>query len=261
MFALSFSMMYNIKYRYAVKGEIEMFGLKSEDFYLIIEILKKYSQKIEWVKIFGSRARGDFKKISDIDLAISLKNDILLELKDEFAESNLQYTVDIVNYKNIGNMKLKEYIDREGKFIFLTDTEGRIIMTEGKLLDKLQDFFKALEKLERALEKDPKIDDLYLDATIQRFEFVYELSWKLMKGYLEYNGTEVTSPRETFREGFKNGIIDDASDWIKMMENRNRTSHTYDEGTAWEIYGKIKNEYIKMFKKFAEVMDKKIKLN
>ncbi|MGL5965052.1 MAG: nucleotidyltransferase domain-containing protein, partial [Fusobacteriaceae bacterium] len=66
-----------------------MFGLKENEFYLIIDILKKYIKEIEWVKIFGSRARGDFKKYSDIDLAIVLKKDILLELKNEFVESDL----------------------------------------------------------------------------------------------------------------------------------------------------------------------------
>lgn len=236
-----------------------MFGLKEEEFYLMIEILKKYSREIEWVKIFGSRARGDFKNYSDIDLAINFKEDTILEIKDKFSESNLQYGVDIVDYKKIGNMKLKECIDNEGKTIFLTDNKGRIMVIEAKLINKLEDFFKALEKLGRALEKNPEIDDLYLDATIQRFEFVYELSWKLMKSYLEYNGIEATSPRETFRESFKNGTIDNASDWIKMMENRNRTSHTYDEGIAWEIYGKVKNEYFEMFKEFSKIIEKKIR--
>ncbi|MGL4404074.1 MAG: PD-(D/E)XK nuclease family transposase [Fusobacteriaceae bacterium] len=37
-----------------------MFGLKESEFYLIIDILKIYSKEIDWVKIFGSRARGDF---------------------------------------------------------------------------------------------------------------------------------------------------------------------------------------------------------
>ncbi|MGL5964775.1 MAG: nucleotidyltransferase substrate binding protein, partial [Fusobacteriaceae bacterium] len=174
-------------------------------------------------------------------------------------ESDLPFTIDVVDYKKIKNEKLKNYIDKDGKIIFLTNDRGEIVMNEGKLFDKLEDFFRALKKLMKVIEKDPKIDDAYLDATIQRFEFVYELSWKLMKSYLDYNGVGVTSPRETFRESFKSGIIDDATQWIKMMENRNRTSHTYDEATAWEIYEKIKKEYIELFQQFSITINEKIK--
>ncbi|MGL4402655.1 MAG: nucleotidyltransferase family protein [Fusobacteriaceae bacterium] len=48
-------------------------------------------------KIFGSRARGDFKKYSDIDLAVVFRKDILLELTDNFKESNLQFIVDVID--------------------------------------------------------------------------------------------------------------------------------------------------------------------
>ena len=66
-----------------------MYGLSENDFFLIIDILKKYKEKIEWVKIFGSRARGDFKKYSDVDLAISLRyKNIMSDIKNEFYESN-----------------------------------------------------------------------------------------------------------------------------------------------------------------------------
>ncbi|MGL5577661.1 MAG: nucleotidyltransferase family protein [Fusobacteriaceae bacterium] len=78
-----------------------MFGLKESEFYLIIDILKIYSKEIEWVKIFGSRARGDFKNYSDIDLAVAFRKDIILELTDNFKESNLQFTVDVIDYKKL----------------------------------------------------------------------------------------------------------------------------------------------------------------
>lgn len=42
---------------------------------------------------------------------------------------------------------------------------------------------------------------MYLDATIQRFEFCFELAWKLMKTVLEYEGIEANSPRSCIREG------------------------------------------------------------
>lgn len=131
-------------------------------------------------------------------------------------------------------------------------------MNENKLKDKLEDYKKALKKLKIALEKDPHVDEIYLDGTIQRFKFVYELSWKLMKNYLEYQGIEVSSPRETFREGFKSNLIEDATQWINLMQNKNRTSHTYNEETAWDIYDKIKTEYIYLFESFLISISNKI---
>ena len=131
-------------------------------------------------------------------------------------------------------------------------------VSKDMLMLKFETLKKMLKKLEAALEKDAHLDELYLDGTIQRFEFVYELSWKLMKSYLEYQGTEVVNPRETFREGFKDGIISDATEWINLMINRNKTSHTYKEETAWDIYDKIKSEYIVLFKNFEKEMREKL---
>lgn len=131
-------------------------------------------------------------------------------------------------------------------------------VSKDMLMLKFETLKKMLKKLEAALEKDAHLDELYLDGTIQRFEFVYELSWKLMKSYLEYQGTEVVSPRETFREGFKDSIISDATEWINLMINRNKTSHTYKEETAWDIYDKIKSEYIVLFKNFEKEMREKL---
>lgn len=131
-------------------------------------------------------------------------------------------------------------------------------VSKDMLMLKFETLKKMLKKLEAALEKDAHLDELYLDGTIQRFEFVYELSWKLMKSYLEYQGTEVVSPRETFREGFKDGMISDATEWINLMINRNKTSHTYKEETAWDIYDKIKSEYIVLFKNFEKEMREKL---
>ncbi len=238
-----------------------MYGLTEKEFYKIIEILKSYSKEIEWVKIFGSRARGDYKKASDIDLAIKFREDKLLDLKDELYKTSLPYTTDIIDYKKNTNENLKKFIDKEGYIIFLTDERGKVIMNQNKLKLKLENLRKALGRLEDSLKKDPHEDDLYLDGTIQRFEFVFELSWKLMKGYLEYDGIEVNSPRGAFREAFKVELIEDGTAWIKMMENRNRTSHTYNEDTAWEIYDKVKKEYIVLFQEFFKTIDEKIKFD
>ncbi len=127
-----------------------------------------------------------------------------------------------------------------------------------KIIDKLGDLERVLKKLQESLQRDPKKDDIVIDATIQRFEFTYELSWKLMKAFLEYNGNlEATSPRRAIQESFKEGLIKDRKQWIKMLENRNRTSHTYDEEIAFEIYKNVKDNYKQLFEAFVDEMRKR----
>ncbi|MEG6615178.1 HI0074 family nucleotidyltransferase substrate-binding subunit [Peptococcaceae bacterium 1198_IL3148] len=77
------------------------------------------------------------------------------------------------------------------------------MVTLERLEFKLADLKKAYIKLNESINRDPYQDDIVLDAAIQRFEFTYELSWKLMKAYLEYNGNlEATSPRKAIKESF-----------------------------------------------------------
>lgn len=112
-----------------------------------------------------------------------------------------------------------------------------------RLREKLSDYSRALKRLEEALERDQS-DDIVLDAVIQRFEFTYELSWKLIKAYMSYSGiADVKTPRQAFKEAFAAGLIDEGGVWLEMLDDRNLTSHTYDQSTARRIYKKVKDRY------------------
>ncbi|MGG2466604.1 nucleotidyltransferase substrate binding protein [Paraclostridium bifermentans] len=126
----------------------------------------------------------------------------------------------------------------------------------GKKLDeRKQDFFKALKRLEEALEKDLN-DDIIIDGIIQRFEFTFEQAWKVMKLYLEDQGIldEALAPRSTIRCAFKHKLITDGDVWIEMMLDRNRTSHMYDETTARNIVKLVEVKYIAEFNKLKEFL-------
>jgi predicted nucleotidyltransferase len=91
-------------------------GLSDRDSATIIEIFKKYSD-VALVTIFGSRAKGNYKKGSDIDLAIMNANvtpETITKLKGDFEESSLPYSVDLVNYANLNHIEMKEHIKRVG---------------------------------------------------------------------------------------------------------------------------------------------------
>lgn len=120
---------------------------------------------------------------------------------------------------------------------------------------KKEDFLNALDRLQEALQQEPT--ELVIDGTLHRFEFTFELAWKLIKSHLEYMGVAETtgSPRETIQNGFKQGIIENGEEWINMMLSRNSLSHIYDEKTSREIYNKIKNNYINLFTRLRERLE------
>jgi nucleotidyltransferase substrate binding protein (TIGR01987 family) len=131
-------------------------------------------------------------------------------------------------------------------------------MNNERLLEKLEDYKHACRRLDEAT-KIKLDDDIVYDGVIQRFEFTFELSWKLMKAFLGYKGiSEVKSPRDTIREAFSYGLIEDGEKWIDMMVDRNKTSHMYDEEEARLIYKKIKNEYHLLLMQLAVKMENEL---
>ena len=96
---------------------------------------------------------------------------------------------------------------------------------------------------------------------IQAFEFTYELAWNTLKDYLLWQGIKgITGSRDTIHEAFSNELVTDGDTWMKMMVDRNRTSHTYNEKTARVITENIEQTYIGQFieleKKFDELAAK-----
>ena len=226
-------------------------GLTSEHWKQIYRILEMYRDHIRKVILFGSRARGDYHKTSDVDLAIVSNFDIRAALLAGFEASRLPYTFDVVLYGGQHNQRLRDAIDREGKLLLCVEG-GRILVTIEQIRLKKEDYHHAFVRLQAALRKDVDMDDMYLDATIQRFEFCFELAWKLMKAVLQYDGIEVNSPRSCIRESWKQGLIPNAQEWLEMMEKRNLSSHTYDENAAREIYREVKGQYVVLLEEWDQ---------
>lgn len=232
---------------------MSVYGLTSEHWKQIYHILEMYRDHIRKVMLFGSRARGDYHKTSDVDLAIVSDFDIRAMLLAAFEASRLPYMFDVVLYSGQYNQSLWDAIDREGKLLLCVEG-GRIVVTIEQIRLKKENYHHAVIRLQAALRKDANADDMYLDATIQRFEFCFELAWKLMKAVLEYDGIEVNSPRSCIRESWKQGLIPDAQEWLEMMEKRNLSSHTYNENAAREIYCEVKGRYVVLLEECDQTM-------
>ncbi len=106
-------------------------------------------------------------------------------------------------------------------------------------LDKLETAFTRLEQAAGRV-----VDDLDRDGVIQRFEFTFELLWKTAKIFLEYEGFRCAGPRSCIKEGVRREILSEGEVLLDMLEDRNKTTHIYDEHTAEEIFERIKNRYV-----------------
>ena len=113
--------------------------------------------------------------------------------------------------------------------------------------ERIKDLGNAIERLNEAIEdsNNYKLETLK-DSVIQRFEFSLELSWKALKNYLNSHGIlEATTPKQTIKEAFGIGILENGQVWLDMLNDRNLTSHTYNQSDANEIYENIVNIYYK----------------
>ena len=129
-------------------------------------------------------------------------------------------------------------------------------MNHNKTKELYLDYQNSVERLSESLKENININSFILDAVIQRFEFTFEIAWKLMREILLFRGKEVSSPRMAIKEGFKEKFFEDGDDWIKMLEDRNLTSHTYKQDLANEIYERIKSKHYKLLKDLKETMSK-----
>lgn len=102
-----------------------------------------------------------------------------------------------------------------------------------KSLTKLHDLLSALEQLKSGLIEVK--NDLDRDGVIKRFEFTFELLWKVLQEYALYEGLEVVSPREAFRTAAELHLINDPTIWFEFLKDRNRTTHLYDEKQAKDV--------------------------
>lgn len=100
--------------------------------------------------------------------------------------------------------------------------------------------------------------DLERAGIIQFFEISFELSWKLMKDYLEAQELSVKSPRETIKQAYQIGLIDDGHIWIDALSDRNLTVHTYDEKMAKKLVNDIAKVYFPELKKLYDKLVKEL---
>jgi predicted nucleotidyltransferase len=100
------------------------FGLRQQDLKEIVAILQKFSA-VEEAIIFGSRAKGTYRKGSDIDIAVKgreIDQGVIAALSDQLnEESATPYFFDVVHFEEISEQELIEHINRVGQSIYSSE--------------------------------------------------------------------------------------------------------------------------------------------
>jgi len=127
-------------------------------------------------------------------------------------------------------------------------------MTDIRWKQRFNNYSRAFQTLVAAVElaRTRDLSDLEEQGLIQSFEFTHELAWNVLRDYLEDKGiVGLIGSKDATRTAFKNGLIENGDDWMKMIEDRNRTSHTYDEAVARSVVENILNSYFPAFEALA----------
>ncbi|MCH3963138.1 MAG: nucleotidyltransferase substrate binding protein [Clostridium sp.] len=117
----------------------------------------------------------------------------------------------------------------------------------------MNNFIKALNKLDKGLLQYDGKNELLRYGLIQRFEFTFELAWKTLKEVFKDEGLmELNSPKSVLKEAFSSGLIENEKLWINMLKDRNFTLYMYSESISMEISENIKDKYVDTLNKLKD---------
>lgn len=116
----------------------------------------------------------------------------------------------------------------------------------------IKDLKKATISLKEAIELKPT--RIHKDATIQRFEFSFELAWKSIQAFIRDQGFDCKSPKSCLRMAATLDLIKDIEAWFEYLKARNFIAHVYSENLADKIYKKALK-----FPKDLEILLKNLK--
>jgi nucleotidyltransferase substrate binding protein (TIGR01987 family) len=112
---------------------------------------------------------------------------------------------------------------------------------------RFYNFSKALGQLQKFIDKRD-LNELEEQGLIQAFEYTYELAWNTIKDYYEHQGVaDIQGSRDAFRIASTRGLVKNGETWMRMIDSRIKTSHTYNEEIADEIAKDIFEHYHPLF--------------
>jgi nucleotidyltransferase substrate binding protein (TIGR01987 family) len=118
-------------------------------------------------------------------------------------------------------------------------------------IQRYKHFVQAFTQLEKAvaLSKQRPLTELEKQGLIQGFEYTHELAWNVLKDFLEEQGMQnLYGSKDTTREAFRRGLVENGANWMDMIKNRNLTSRTYNSEVTQQIVRAIVDDYYTEFR-------------
>ena len=126
-------------------------------------------------------------------------------------------------------------------------------------MKKFENYKSNLAVLSRAYAEDLE-NEFIISGIIDKFFIQFELSWKVLKELLCYEGKSIAntgSPREIIKAAYAIYEFIDESVWLDMLQKRNNMTHIYDGNEAKALVETILKQYIPAFIKLREEIEKK----
>ncbi len=125
-------------------------------------------------------------------------------------------------------------------------------------VQRYRHFIQAFEQLKSAVElaEQRNLSELEEQGMIQAFEYTHELAWNTLKDFLEHQGLQhLYGSKDSSREAFKKGLVQNGDIWMDMIKSRNLSSHTYNRDIARKIVSAIQNNYCLEFEKLITTLE------
>ncbi len=123
---------------------------------------------------------------------------------------------------------------------------------------RFENYTDALHTFEQVVPRYAVLSELEKDGLIQRFEFTFDLAWKVMQDFLKYAGyPDIKGPRAYITQMAQDNLID-AFVWEETLTTRNELSHIYNEDKSRVLLDKIVADFLPVLQEFKRQMEKKL---
>ena len=120
---------------------------------------------------------------------------------------------------------------------------------------RFANFCQALDQLETFFQP-PELNERERQGLIKAFEYCFELGWNTLRDLLLAEGNaDLIGSRDTLRLAFRVGLIRDGESWLRMVQDRNLTSHTYNRVTAEQVSGQVALRYLPCFRELRQTLE------
>ncbi len=127
-------------------------------------------------------------------------------------------------------------------------------------MKKYENFCRALDNLKKTRDEQPPYNTIIQTGMVALFEICFEQAWKAMKELLEQSGyseARMGSPRSILKLAYQAGMIDNETEWLQALKDRNDVTHSYNEMIALRIIQDCREKYLVLFEQLQKTVEEK----